>query len=306
MSRQQRAKIDAMVRRPRPEGAEPEAPASVEELRAGFRALMAEMLVPAGLTTRTTTLGDSPALLVEPTGTPRSGTILYFHGGAFVVGSPETAMSLTGNLVTRTRVRSYSLDYRLAPEHPFPAAIDDCLSAYRALLDSGEDPATIVFAGDSAGGGLAVTTCLAARDAGLPPARRDRRVLRRPRRDPHRRKHGYQGGRRPVLHPRGPGVHRSDVPRGRGPHHPLLSPAVSADLTGLPRCFCRRAPTKSCWTTPPAWPPARGTPGWTSSSTSPPTSRMSSSPSRASWTRRTRRWIGLRSSSVSGSGVAGV
>ncbi len=234
MSRQQRAKIDAMVRRPRPEGAEPEAPASVEELRAGFRVLMAEMLVPAGLTTRTTTLGDRPAVLVEPTGTPRSGTILYFHGGAFVVGSPETAMSLTGNLVTRTRVRSYSLDYRLAPEHPFPAAIDDCLSAYRALLDSGEDPTTIVFAGDSAGGGLAVTTCLAARDAGLPPARRDRRVLRRPRRDPHRRKHGYQGGRRPVLHPRGPGVHRSDVPRGRGPHHPLLSPAVSADLTGLP------------------------------------------------------------------------
>lgn len=306
MSRQQRAKIDAMVRRPRPEGAEPEAPASVEELRSGFRVLMAEMLVPTGLTTRATTLGDRPALLVEPPGTPRSGTILYFHGGAFVVGSPETAMSLTGNLVTRTGVRSYSLDYRLAPEHPFPAAIDDCLSAYRALLDSGEDPTTIVFAGDSAGGGLAVTTCLAARDADLPlPAaivtfsagldatRTGESMDTKADVDPYFTREGleYTGA-----------MYRA----GQDPHHPLLSPAVSADLTGLPLSCCRRAPTKYYWTTPPAWPPARGTPGWTSSSTSPPTSRMSSSPSRASWTRRTRRWTGQRSSSVSGSGEVGV
>ncbi|MFE2885388.1 alpha/beta hydrolase [Streptomyces sp. NPDC059272] len=234
MSRQQRAKIDAMVRRPRPEGAEPAAPASVEELRAGFRVLMAEMLVPAGLDTRATFLGDRPALLVEPTGTPRTGTILYFHGGGFVVGSPETALSLTGNLVTRTGVRSYSLDYRLAPEHPFPAAIDDCLSAYRALLDGGEDPTTIVFAGDSAGGGLAVTTCLAARDAGLPlpaaivafsagldAARTGESMDTKADVDPYFTREGleYTGA-----------MYRG----GEDPHHPLLSPAVSADLTGLP------------------------------------------------------------------------
>lgn len=140
MSRQQRAEIDAMVRRP-----QPESPRSVEELRAGFRAMMGEMIVPAGIRTRTATLGDRPAVLVEPAGDPKAGTILYFHGGSYVVGSPQTAMSLTGNLVTRTGYRAFSLDYRLAPEHPFPAAIEDGLSAYRALLDGGEDPSATVF-----------------------------------------------------------------------------------------------------------------------------------------------------------------
>ena len=139
VSRQQRTEIDAMVRQPRPEG-----PRSVDELRAGFRAMMAEMIVPAGIRTQTATLGDRPAVLVEPADTPTAGTILYFHGGSYVVGSPETAMSLTGNLVTKTGFRAFSLDYRLAPEHPFPAAIEDGLSAYRALLDSGEDPSAIL------------------------------------------------------------------------------------------------------------------------------------------------------------------
>ncbi|MEU9101957.1 alpha/beta hydrolase fold domain-containing protein [Streptomyces sp. NPDC048361] len=84
---------------------------------------------------------------------------LYFHGGPYVAGSPRTALSLTGNLVSRTGFRALSLDYRLAPEHPFPAAIEDALNAYRTLLDGGEDPSAIAFAGDSAGGGLAVTAC---------------------------------------------------------------------------------------------------------------------------------------------------
>ncbi|MEV7026353.1 alpha/beta hydrolase fold domain-containing protein, partial [Kitasatospora sp. NPDC093558] len=163
MSREQRARIDAMLRQPRPEG-----PRTVEEIRAGFEVLMAGMIVPDGIRTTETTLGGRPALRVEPDGAPRAGTILYFHGGGWVYGSPRTALSLTGNLVARTGVGAYSLDYRLAPEHPFPAAIEDTLSAYRALLDRGEDPSSIVFAGDSAGGGLAVTACLAARDAGLP------------------------------------------------------------------------------------------------------------------------------------------
>ncbi|WP_235095336.1 alpha/beta hydrolase fold domain-containing protein [Streptomyces sp. A1-5] len=101
-------------------------------------------------------------------GGPNAGTIRYFHGGGWVFGSPESALSLTGYLAARTGLGAYSLNYRLAPEHPFPAAIEDTLSAYRALLDRGEDPSAIVFAGDSAGGGLVVTTCLAARDAGLP------------------------------------------------------------------------------------------------------------------------------------------
>ncbi|MFG2721000.1 alpha/beta hydrolase [Streptomyces sp. NPDC048416] len=239
MSRQQRAELDAMIRGPRPEGPlpedpRPEDPRPVEELRAGFRALMAGMIVPAGIRTRSTALGDRPAVLVEPAGTPRPGTILYFHGGSYVVGSPRTAMALTGNLVTRTGFRAYSLDYRLAPEHPFPAAIEDGLSAYRALLDSGEDPAAIAFAGDSAGGGLAVTICLALRDAGLPvPAailtfsagldmtRTGESMASKADLDPLLTRAGMEHTGAMYL-------------AGQDPYQPLLSPAVLADLTGFP------------------------------------------------------------------------
>lgn len=229
MSRQQRAEIDAMVRRPQPEG-----PRSVEELRAGFRAMMGKMLVPAGIRTRTSALGDRPAVLVEPAGTPKAGTILYFHGGSYVVGSPETAMSLTGNLVTKTGFRAFSLDYRLAPEYPFPAAIEDGLSAYHALLDSGEDPSAIAFAGDSAGGGLTVTTCLAARDAGLPmPAA----ILAfSPGLDMTRTGESMdtKAGIDPFFTREGMEHTGTMYLAGQDPHHPMLSPAVLADLTGFP------------------------------------------------------------------------
>ncbi|MGA5134241.1 alpha/beta hydrolase [Streptomyces olivoreticuli] len=229
MSRQQRAEIDAMIRRPRPEG-----PRSVEELRAGFRAMMAKMVVPAGIRTRATALGGRPAVLVETTGAPKAGTVLYFHGGSYVVGSPETAMSLTGNLVTRTGFRAFSLDYRLAPEHPFPAAVEDGLSAYRALLDSGEAPSAIAFAGDSAGGGLAVTTCLAARDAGLPmPAAI---VAFSPGLDMTRTGESMhtKAGIDPFLTREGLEHTGAMYLAGQDPHQPMLSPATLADLSGFP------------------------------------------------------------------------
>ncbi|MHC3473151.1 alpha/beta hydrolase [Streptomyces sp. 7R007] len=229
MSRQQRAEIDARVRRPRPEGGR-----SVAELRAGFRAMMAEMTVPAEIRTQTTTLGDRPALLVEPDGTAEAGTLLYFHGGSYVVGSPQTALPLTGNLVTRSRFRAFSLDYRLAPEHPFPAAIQDCLNAYRALLDSGEDPSAIAFAGDSAGGGLTVTTCLAARDAGLPlPAAI---VAFSPGLDLTRTGSSMdsKAGIDPFFTREGMEHTGAMYLAGQDPRQPLLSPAVLADLTGFP------------------------------------------------------------------------
>ncbi|WP_031513293.1 alpha/beta hydrolase [Streptomyces sp. NRRL F-5123] len=229
MSRQQRAEIDAMVRRP-----QPEAPRSVEEIRAGFRAMMGEMIVPAGIRTRTATLGDRPAVLVESAGTPKTGTILYFHGGSYVVGSPQTAMSLTGNLVTKTGFRAFSLDYRLAPEHPFPAAIEDGVSAYRDLLDSGEDPSAIAFAGDSAGGGLTVTTCLAARDAGLPvPAAI---VAFSPGLDLTRTGESMdtKAGIDPFFTREGLEHTGTMYLAGQDPHQPMLSPATLADLTGFP------------------------------------------------------------------------
>jgi epsilon-lactone hydrolase len=163
VTREQRAAVNEMLARPQRIG-QP----SVDELRAGFAQMMAQMRIADGIRTTATRLADRPALLVEAEGGARPGTILYFHGGSNVVGSPQTALSLTAALVVRTGIRSISLDYRLAPEHPFPAGHDDALAAYRALLKDGIDPLSIVFVGDSAGGGLAVGTCLTARNAGLP------------------------------------------------------------------------------------------------------------------------------------------
>lgn len=229
MSKEQRAQVDAMMRQPRPEG-----PWSVEAIRAGFKALMTQMIVPDGIRTTRTTLGSRPALHVEPDDGPHAGTILYFHGGSWVFGSPETALSLTGHLVAKTGFGAYSPDYRLAPEHPFPAAIEDTLSAYRALLDRGEDPSTIVFAGDSAGGGLTVTTCLAARDAGLPlPAAI---VAFSPGLDATRTGESMdtKEGIDPIFTRKA--VERTGALylAGADPHQPLLSPAVLADLAGFP------------------------------------------------------------------------
>ncbi len=164
MSRDQRLALDAMLRK----APQPFEPVPVEQMREDFTAFMATFPIPAGVRRTPTELAGRPALLVEPEGDAQPGTILYFHGGGNVFGSPETALQLTANLVARTGFGAFSLDYRLAPEHPFPAGADDALNAYRALLDSGEDPSAIAFAGDSRGGGHAVTACLAARDAGLP------------------------------------------------------------------------------------------------------------------------------------------
>jgi len=229
MSKQQRARIDEMLRRPRPEGSP-----SVEELRTGFAALMAGMIVPEGIRTKDVTLGTRRAVLVEPVEESRAGTILYFHGGGFVFGSPETALCLTGNLVARTGMRALSVDYRLAPEHPFPAAIDDTLGAYRALLDEGEQASNIVFAGDSAGGGLSVSTCLRARDAGLPlPAA----ILAfSPGLDATRTGESMEtkAGLDPIF-TREALLHSGAMYlAGQDPRQELLSPAVLADLTGFP------------------------------------------------------------------------
>ncbi|MGK5685288.1 alpha/beta hydrolase [Actinoplanes sp. URMC 104] len=230
MSRKQREALDSVLRQaPRPAG-----PESVEQMREGFAAFMGSFPVPADVRRTPIEVAGRPAVLVEPAADSRPGTILYFHGGSFSLGSPRTAMTVTANLVRRTGVRAISLDYRLAPEHPFPAAIEDCVAAYRALLDAGIDPGTVVLAGDSAGGGLTVTTCLAARDAGLPmPAaivafspgldhtRTGRTMDTKQGVDPFFTKQAMERTGEMYL-------------AGQDPHRPLLAPAVYADLTGFP------------------------------------------------------------------------
>jgi len=96
------------------------------------------------------------------------GVLLYLHGGAYCLGSVATHRALIARLVQVTRYRALAPDYRLAPEHPFPAALEDVTSAYRWLLTQGHAPERIALVGDSAGGGLAVAALVALRDAGTP------------------------------------------------------------------------------------------------------------------------------------------
>src|SRR5260370_29716699 len=94
--------------------------------------------------------------------------IMYLHGGGYVMGSIDTHRELVARLSKAAQARALAIDYRLAPENPFPAAVDDSLTAYRWLLAQGYKPERIVIAGDSAGRGLAVSTLLALRDLRAP------------------------------------------------------------------------------------------------------------------------------------------
>jgi monoterpene epsilon-lactone hydrolase len=97
----------------------------------------------------------------------RSKAILYLHGGGYVIGSLDSHRHLTAEVGRAARARTLAVDYRLAPEHPFPAAVEDAVAAYRFLLSSGVPADGITIAGDSAGGGLVVAAMLAIRNAGL-------------------------------------------------------------------------------------------------------------------------------------------
>lgn len=228
MSKSQRAEVDAILRQPRP------VPRNLEEMRAGYAATQTRMPVPDGIRTSEASLGDRRALVVEPTAGQRPGTILYFHGGAWSLGSPETALSLTAALVTRTGMRALSVDYRLAPENPYPAAVDDGANAYQALLDSGADPARIALVGDSAGGSLAVTTALRARDSGLPAPAAVVAFSGAFDLTLSGESMDTKGGIDPIF------TREMLVPligmycAGQDLRHPHLSPALSADLTGFP------------------------------------------------------------------------
>jgi acetyl esterase/lipase len=123
---------------------------------------------PHGVAVRPLDAGGVPAERVIPRGTPRDRCLLYLHGGAWCMGSPRTHRRLVADLASGAGVRAVSVDYRLAPEHPYPAGLDDCVAAYHWLLDRRVDPSRIVVAGDSAGGNLAAALLLRLRDAGMP------------------------------------------------------------------------------------------------------------------------------------------
>ncbi len=171
MASQQMQDIKALLRQRRDEAADKPEP-TIEQARANMEEMLAAFPGVEGATNRAVEAGGVPGewTLIDPSAPPGSSpTLLYFHGGGYTVGSPATHRRLVTSLCLAAGVDGLSVDYRLAPEHPFPAAVDDALSAYRWLTGTaGVDPSKVVVAGDSAGGGLAAALLVALRDAGDP------------------------------------------------------------------------------------------------------------------------------------------
>jgi len=163
MPSQQLQSLIAMVR------ARPVAPdATVQELREHFEMASELFPLPPDVAVQVTNAGSVMAEWIDIPGADPSAVLLYLHGGGYVIGSLSTHRHLVADLARAGGIRGLSVAYRLAPEHPYPAAIDDGVAAYRWLVARGIDPARIVIAGDSAGGGLTLAVLLALRDAGDP------------------------------------------------------------------------------------------------------------------------------------------
>ncbi len=124
--------------------------------------------LPNDVTVEEDSAGDVPAEWTVTPGANRDSVVLYLHGGGYVIGSLDSHRHLVAEIGRACAARTLAIDYRMAPEHPFPAAVQDALTAYRFLLDSGIRPARICIAGDSAGGGLVIAAMLAIRGANLP------------------------------------------------------------------------------------------------------------------------------------------
>jgi epsilon-lactone hydrolase len=163
VSTEQRENLEAVLR----QSAFP-AGSDVNEQRRLLRELTSAQPLPADVTVTAAALGGVPTAEITIDGIEPRHVVLYFHGGVYVLGDAFGAADLASQVGRRTRAKVISVDYRLAPEHPYPAAVDDALAAYEALLHNGTAPSDIAFAGESAGGGLAVATLVNARDHGLP------------------------------------------------------------------------------------------------------------------------------------------
>jgi len=228
MSTEQRENLDAILR----QSAFP-AGSDVNEQRRLLRELLSAQPLPAEVTVTAAELGGVPTAEITVDGIEPRHVVLYFHGGVYVMGDAALAADLASQVGRRTQAKVISVDYRLAPEHPYPAAVDDALAAYEALLHNGTAPSDIAFAGESAGGGLAVATLVNARDHGLPlPAAA---YLMSPYADLTLAGTTMQTKRDadPLLSPQALQARVPDYTSGHDPALGLISP-VFADLSGLP------------------------------------------------------------------------
>jgi acetyl esterase/lipase len=163
VSTEQRETLDAILRQSAlPPGS------GVKEQRELLRAAISAQPLPADVIVTAAELGGVQTAEITVDGIEPRHVVLYFHGGVYVMSDAFLAAGLASQVGRRTHAKVISVDYRLAPEHPYPAAVDDALAAYEALLQDGIAASDIAFAGDSAGGGLAVATLVNARDHGLP------------------------------------------------------------------------------------------------------------------------------------------
>lgn len=226
--------------------------AEVAEARAVFHQMISQLPVSADVRTREVVLGGVPSVAVSldpaaansgasasgvegPAGRGGAGALLYFHGGVYAVGSAGESVGLVSDIVRRAgRVIGYTVEYRLAPEHPYPAAVDDALAAYRGLIeDGGMDPASVAVVGESAGGALAVALLLRIRDAGLPmPAGA---AVLSPWADLTLSGASLTSKAQadPALEPHALALRAAEYLAGADPAGPYASPAL-ADLRGLP------------------------------------------------------------------------
>ena len=228
MSTEQRENLDAILR----QAAFP-ADSDVNEQRRQLRELLSAQPLPADVTVTAGALGGVPTAEITVDGIEPRHTVLYFHAGVYVMGDASLVADLASQVGRRIRATVISVDYRLAPEHPYPAAVDDALAAYEALLDDGTAPSDIVLAGESAGGGLAVATMVNARDHGLPlPAAA---LVMSPYADLTLAgtSMGTKREADPLLSPQALRARVPDYTAGQDAGLGLISP-IFADLSGLP------------------------------------------------------------------------
>jgi monoterpene epsilon-lactone hydrolase len=207
---------------------------TVAEQRAAMAAAAAAALPPEGVTVRTLSLAGRPAETLTPEGVTSDAMVLYLHGGGYCSGSLDSHRGLGARLALAAGCPVTVLDYRLAPEHPFPAAVDDAVAAYDELMARGARPEQLAIAGDSAGGGLTVATLLALRAAGHPlPAAA---VCLSPWVDLTQSARSYErlADLDPMVSKAGLDLMAQAYLGEVDPRHRLASPLFADDLSGLP------------------------------------------------------------------------
>lgn len=142
--------------------------ATVEERRAGMEASVGAFPVPEGTKVDKVEVDGVPSEWVVAPNARDDHAVLYLHGGGYVIGSPATHRAMAAKLSDAAKAKILVIDYRMAPEVPFPGAVEDGVKAYRWLLSQGYAPEKLAISGDSAGGGLSVATLVSLRDGGVP------------------------------------------------------------------------------------------------------------------------------------------